>query len=632
MIAAWLATSEHPAPDCARLAATLGAAANRFLDHEAKQHLALAAWRAPGGEPALATGARGMAVAFDGWIANRAVLRANLGLADGINNAQLYAAALQLWGDQTDAQVDGCYAAIVTGGPFSDTLRLSRSAFAAPPLHYAQTDGQLMASSLLRTLELLPGIALRTLQSDMLLTVLAGASEDAARGWYPGTARVPMGTALAVDVATGSVRELWRYRFAPQQDAAALSDDAVVERAQSLLDKAVAGASRGADAPCVSLSGGLDSSLVAASLLRQSGEQQLHSYTYAPEIDNSLVLPSNEFGDESAIVGNFAQFHAPRLHAHIMRSEGEDFRAGLDELLAIARCPPREMGIVAPLIAALGAAADRGCDVMLGGDEGNSTLSATGGWAYRHYFRHGQWRRLWRELNTRRGDPRPLWRRFGGLVLGDWLPGRGPRAQVPASHFAALGLSQRAVADAQLPASNALAFLRRRHPRSLSQHELTEALVTRDDQGRSDALKALEARHGIPYRDPTLTRALAEFCLALPPEQFLRDGETRFLARRMARGIMPEDQRTATTHGATHADWHHRLFRARDAVQSELDLMASDEDIAGLLDLTDLKQRLEQLAPLPDGSEDERLFVTCGLPSAIAAARMIARAKGRNDI
>jgi asparagine synthase (glutamine-hydrolysing) len=59
-------------------------------------------------------------------------------------------------------------------------------------------------------------------------------------------------------------------------------------------------------------------------------------------------------------------------------------------------------------------------------------------------------------------------------------------------------------------------------------------LVTRMEECGADA-----ARWGLDYRYPLLDRRLLEFCLALPPEQYVRQGWTRYLFRRTIDGLVP---------------------------------------------------------------------------------------------
>ena len=341
--------------------------------------------------------------------------------------------------------------------------------------------------------------------------------------------------------------------------------------------------------------------------------------------------PGEWVTDEAQAAEAFAQFHEGSIELEIVRAEGTDFRAPLDDLLAISRCAPREMALVYQLDRCMARAAAAGCTVMLGGDEGNSTISASGSWAYRHWFRSLQWRRLAKELRLRQNDRRPLWRRLASLVLRPMLPSERD-AKATERYFADLGIARGARQSLGLDDSRWLRHQFTSKPRPLDPRETAELLAAEDDLGRSDALKALEARHGLPYRDPTITRALTEACFSLPPSAFLKDGETRHLARELARGAMPEEQRLRQLPEFGPADARARILRARPELLAELELMAEHPEIPRVIDTMGMAERLRELDGTAELTLSDQAFCSAGLPAAIAAGRMIARSSGSNSI
>ena len=68
---------------------------------------------------------------------------------------------------------------------------------------------------------------------------------------------------------------------------------------------------------------------------------------------------------------------------------------------------------------------------------------------------------------------------------------------------------------------------------------------------------------GIDVRDPTADRRLVEFCLAVPPDQYLRDGVRRALARTAFADRLPAAIVNETRKGYQAADWHEGLAAAR---------------------------------------------------------------------
>jgi asparagine synthase (glutamine-hydrolysing) len=79
------------------------------------------------------------------------------------------------------------------------------------------------------------------------------------------------------------------------------------------------------------------------------------------------------------------------------------------------------------------------------------------------------------------------------------------------------------------------------------------------------------ARWGVDERDVTADRRLAEFCLRLPPEQLLRNGTTRWLARRALSDRLPESLLKGQR-GYQYPDWYERIDVDRlQRVSDELD-------------------------------------------------------------
>ena len=55
-----------------------------------------------------------------------------------------------------------------------------------------------------------------------------------------------------------------------------------------------------------------------------------------------------------------------------------------------------------------------------------------------------------------------------------------------------------------------------------------------------DIYTAMENINGIVLREPASYRPLFEFCASLPDDQYLRNGKSRWLARRLLKGKVPD--------------------------------------------------------------------------------------------
>ena len=151
-----------------------------------------------------------------------------------------------------------------------------------------------------------------------------------------------------------------------------------------------------------------------------------------------------------------------------------------------------------------------------------------------------------------------------------------------------------------------------------------------NDDWLLDVYQGFEQMYGVATRDPTAYRPFVEYCLGLPTRMFMRDGELRWLAKRMAKGLMPEDQRLNPLKGWWDADWHVRIGRRRTEWLAELNRLQEDERFAGMFDFPRLRSALEDW---PAETEiDPRKFSgpQMAVPAAIVTARFINYIEGRN--
>ena len=144
------------------------------------------------------------------------------------------------------------------------------------------------------------------------------------------------------------------------------------------------------------------------------------------------------------------------------------------------------------------------------------------------------------------------------------------------------------------------------------------------DVRESDEIyQAFEQMYGVAQRDPMAYRPFVEFCFGLPVEMFMRDGEMRWLAKELAKGIMPEDQRLNRLNGRWDADWHLRIGRRRSDFLAELDRLQDDERIAAMLDIPRLRAALEDW-PAQTEVDPQKFFTReFAVPRGLLVARFM---------
>jgi asparagine synthase (glutamine-hydrolysing) len=233
-------------------------------------------------------------------------------------------------------------------------------------------------------------------------------------------------------------------------------------------------------------------------------------------------------------------------------------------------------------------------------------------------------------------DDNSLFRRFLAHVLMPFLPEPVFRWQRRVRGiFDAFDLATPLTADfAKMSGARDRALragLPRRRNATLGRWAVHAAMQGGDVGEHSDLMHGFEQIHGIGQRDPTAYRPFAEFCFGLPTDLFLRDGQTRWLAREMGRGVLPEPQRTNRGHGRHNADWHVKLGRVREPLLREIDRLAANGQLAAMFDFAKIRAALE------DWPEDSRIPNERRIPLEVATARVVAMARyvnfveGRNE-
>ena len=449
---------------------------------------------------------------LSGWIDNRAELCAQLGIVPAETSAAtLYAEAVERWGDAADSRVIGCYSAVacLPGG----RVRLSRSPWGGKPLLYHDDGKALIACSIPRPL-FAAGLEKR-LRAGEVDSLISMRLPDDRAGLFEGVSQVPHGS--VVTLSPGRSEVLRWYDPQALVPVRLRRDDDYVEAANALLGDAVRHALGAADNPGMTLSGGLDSSLVCAEALAQMEPgRRLKSFTFHPLAEWDGIVPAHKFGDDRPLVRDFARMH-PALDPHFVDNRGIDFDDRAAQVFAAcdAGYPARVMGSLYHGI--YDAAAQERCDWLLTADCGNLTFSNAAPWAAAELFRTGRWAQLWRLLRSTPADPRPMWRRIAAQGVMPQLPAPW-RASIRTAVHRRDGIANR-FANPFLRADSRLGHLRREaavahNILTVDRDETRAACIAENYHAMGlggEVFHGYEQVFGIRLRDVTAYRPLIEF-------------------------------------------------------------------------------------------------------------------------
>jgi asparagine synthase (glutamine-hydrolysing) len=570
---------------------------------------------------------------FHGYIDNAAKIATELG-TNATNLAQLYGLAVERWGDQADLRIIGEYCAIIAY-PATGSLRLSRSPLRAPPLHFYQDDEQVAAASVPRAL-FAAGVEQRLNENRLADSALINFSDQEAT-YFENIRKVPTGH--IVELQRGGHRVLRQYYDLFAVPKVRLGSDAeYIARASELLDEGVRACLANFRRPGTTLSAGLDTPQVAIrALAALPDDKKLPSFTFHPEPDYDDRVQQYFLGNERPLVEAFAAMH-PRLEPHFTANEGYEHDYRWRDFFHLMGAAPSGLCNMYVFHGLLSGAAREGCDVLLLAEWGNYTFSDKGEWGYVEYFLTGKWRQLWLALSRIDNDDRSVFGRFLVRCLLPLMPDsvwRAIRRLAKPGDRPFLDMMQplsekyRATSGAQRRLQQSGVFIERYQP--WNRRHAQKLLFMNGDADTAEIYQAFEQMYGVALRDPTAYRPLVEFCSGLPVEMFMRDGHMRWLAKQMAKGIMPEEQRANRLNGRWDSDWLLRVRRRQADYLAEIDRLAGDERMASMLDLPRLRSALEKLPDETPLDPQEYYGAEFAVARGLLTARFVNYVEGRNE-
>jgi len=564
---------------------------------------------------------------------NRNELTAELGLvaAGQLCDAAILLATLERWGEGAFAKLVGDFAFAVWDTA-AQRLLLARDFLGQRPLFYHHGRGFFAFASMPKGLHALAEIPYGP-DEQAVAEFLVLMPQQTTRSFFKTIARVPLGHVVTVTRDSVSSRCFWQPR---RPGRTRMRPGEYIEELRRHLDQAVESRLRGANGIVGShLSAGLDSGAVtatAARLLASRGGKVV-AFTAVPRAGYEGPAPETRFADEGPLAAATAALY-PNIEHVLIRSGRQSPVEDLDREFYLCERPPLNLCNNVWLSAIERAARDRKLTVMLTGSIGNITMSYYGISLLTELLLKCRLIRLWREaahLVDKAGvSPRgALILIFGPLLpiwLWRWVQRRVGRpiagvleySAIRADHFAKFNL-------AALARERDLDFSFRPW---IDGFRLRVWGMTRLDL--AEANKGALAGWGLDYRDPSADKRLVEFCLSVPTDQYLADGEPRALARRAFSDRLPSTVLSARKRGYQAADWHEGLTAARADVAAELDRLAGCAPAARAIDLGRLKRLVEDWPTSGWERDDIEDGYRLALLRGISAGHFLRKASGAN--
>jgi asparagine synthase (glutamine-hydrolysing) len=474
---------------------------------------------------------------LDGRLYDLDRLARDLGASPTTEPEDLLAGAYARWQEGMLDRLRGQFALVIWDRERHRGL-VARDQLGARPLFWHATGGRLRFASeigpLLRLLPRRPGP-----DGAAVVQWLAGWRVAEDRTLYEGIRRLGAGHYLRLGGDGWTEHRYWapRYRGARRRPRAE-----IVDQVRSGIERSTGRRVGGSDVHAVMLSGGLDSSSVAAVARREvdGGPGSLFGY--------SAVFPDHPSADESAIIDRFTGIIGlPTVR--MAASGGSALAGGLDFLRKWEVPPKPPLHFIWDNL--LEGAAANGVGVVIDG-EGGDELFGPARYLLADRLRRGRVISAMRLARRFPGYPGQLpWRLAARMTRS--IGGRG--ALPYAAHAVARRLREpRRHVPAWFTDESAQLYRDAIDPWSWKRasgplwwaHLATRVTTDREEFGVHDYLRRMAAGPGLEIRHPLMDLDLVELILRLPPEESIAPRHTRPLFRESMEGLVPDEVRLRT--------------------------------------------------------------------------------------
>ncbi len=528
-----------------------------------------------------------------GWTTGEAALRPDSALVQ---------AAWERWGEACPLHLEGAFALVVWQAR-EQRLFCAVDHFNFRPLYYWRAGPVFAFASTLKGLFSLPGVS-REIDETVFAESFVGLRRlDSEATLYRAIGRVPPAHTLRVDARGAHATRYWRPW--PAAELRLRSDGEYEEAFRAEFTRAVRVCLRSRRGVGIMLSGGLDSSAVAAyaaPLLAAKG-RRLQAFHTLPEaasrydLTPGLTLDESDFVRAFQATGPAIDFHL-QVHRPSPTAEVDWEKTLADECVPVAGQALTED----PAWTELVARANLG--VLLDGLGGNFLVSVeTRPNSYlAHLLARGRWLTLLREFRghcrTYGAGAIPLWR--DTLREAGWLSAP-PSPLPPAFHLLHPALRHRlSLADRLREQEEKWRSVVVTDFRGLLAYIMREFLA----QNIGVAPSIIGRTHTIMGRSPMMDRRLNEFCLSLPVEQHIRDGWDRLPLRQATRGLLPEAVRLRTSRGLPQPEFQQGVLRLRDSLRRQAEALDSRSE--QWFNVAEFRRVARGLGTIPLGFDSEQ--------------------------
>ncbi len=447
--------------------------------------------------------------------------------------------AYEAWGHACPAHFNGMWAFAIWDIP-QRRLFLSRDRAGIKPLYLWQDSERFAFASEIKAL-LAVGAPRRANPGAVYDFLAANLSDHTDETFFDGIRSLPPAHSLTLDLATGEATQARYWALDPARQLEMGSDTAYAEAFRALFEDAIR-RHLISDVPVgTCLSGGLDSSAVVCVINALIRERGLH----VVGMESRQKTFSARYDDPRHDEGRFIEtvVREAAVDGRMIYPTPADLRESWRELVYHLEEPFGSTSIFAQWNV-FKLARQSGVKVTLDGQGGDELLAGYMGF-FPYYFADLaaslRWPRLISEFHSHCTLHGAIPRQEARNIVSNLLPERFRL------YLKNRTLSQQPWLSPGFATDQAIAA-RRWHRELIGDSRLSRGLYRALAFDPLPSLLRFDDRnsmaHSIESRVPFLDYRLVELCFALPPEQKIRDGATKYILRQAMQGIIPESVRT----------------------------------------------------------------------------------------
>ena len=433
------------------------------------------------------------------------------------------------WGENVLDRLNGMFALAIYDKQ-EQTLFIARDRFGVKPLYYHVGDGQLIfASEIPAILKALPGKP-KANENAIFDYLVFNRTDQTEETFFADIFKLQHGCAITLELKQSYTKETlpirkWYNLAEHVQQVKAESGKWKGQEREHYMDlfkKAIELRLR-ADVPWgVCLSGGIDSSAITATIIRELKEPDVHSF--------SAVYGKDSKADESKFIDEFKGI-VPNMH--YIHPDAETLFAHLDDYVRIQGEPTPTTSPYA--LYCILTEASKYVKVILdgqGSDEAIAGYEYIPGLYYKSLFTHFKWCRLAKEI-VQYAKLHKSWRHVKYMTF----------FMLPSKMRTKVRVAQRGYINPEFVTKHKDSVIA---DKLYGANTMEEMLIAHFEYKLEHLTKWGDRdtmAFGVEGRSPFLDKDLVEYSIALKDELKIKGGYTKFILREVMKGIMPEKVR-----------------------------------------------------------------------------------------